>query len=267
MIRVLSVEDDPLVQSYLTARLSSEPDIEVVGQVASAGAACGFLRQNEADVVLLDYQLGTADGLQLLQAISLWFEEVPAEHCRPVVLFCTGYGGSEFEARARAMGAEGVVAKQRASTELVPAVRSVAAGGCWFGDGRVQSAAAVKSGRGNVLVTAQDRVIRGQLSEALLGIDCLVSHAWRSDEVLSRLEGGAVDLLLLDDRLPGRASTTNLLQEIHSRFPTLPVVFMVALPEGMDQYSAGPNVRATMKKPVSVGRLQEEVALILPLRR
>src|SRR5689334_6979244 len=111
MIRVLCVEDDPLVRTYLTERLSLESDIGVVNAVPDAGSACACLREEEVDVVLLDYQLPGTDGLQLLQAISLWYENLPEGRRRPSILFCTGYGGDGFEVQARALGADGIVAK------------------------------------------------------------------------------------------------------------------------------------------------------------
>src|SRR4051794_12787819 len=69
-IRVLCVEDDPLLRAYLAARLEMEPDVEVRGLVATAGEALTFLREEPVDVILLDYQLDGADGLQLLRAIT-----------------------------------------------------------------------------------------------------------------------------------------------------------------------------------------------------
>jgi DNA-binding NarL/FixJ family response regulator len=56
-----------------------------------------------------------------------------AEH-RPAVLFYTGFANEEFEAQARLMGARGVVDKERMATDLIPAVRAVAAGEGWYGN-------------------------------------------------------------------------------------------------------------------------------------
>ena len=62
MIRLLCVEDDPLMRAYLATRLQAEPDIQVVGTVPDAQRAMIHLRLGEIDVVLLDYHLQGTDG-------------------------------------------------------------------------------------------------------------------------------------------------------------------------------------------------------------
>lgn len=129
-IRLLCVEDDPLVRTYLTTRLSLEPDILVAAGVPGAAEALAFLREERVDLILLDYLLEGADGMQLLGILRQ--NPPPDGGPPPRVLFCTGHADAAFDARARAMGAAGVIPKERMATELVPAVRAVAAGGLWF---------------------------------------------------------------------------------------------------------------------------------------
>lgn len=128
MIRLLCVDDDPIVRAYLAMRLGLEPDIRVAGVVASAGEALAFVRENAVDVLLVDYKLQGSDGMQLLGAVAA---QGGAED-GPRVLFCTGLLDDEFDARAMAMGASGVVAKDRMAADLIPAVRAVAGGRAWF---------------------------------------------------------------------------------------------------------------------------------------
>lgn len=263
MIRVLSVEDDTAVQTYLVARLELEPDIRVEGRVATAAAACAYLRRHEADLILLDYGLGGADGLQLLQAISLWFEEMPAEHRRPAVLFCTASASNAFEEQARALGADGVVGKDCLLAELVPAVRAVAAGENWFGHGADRERCSTR--RGRVLVATYDRTLRTHISEALTHLRCTATHAWRSDEIPAMLEAEPFDLLLLEDRIPGRLRSTELLERLLDHHPALPVLFLAGVPAGMGFHLPPANVRAVVSTPVSVPQLREEVARALAL--
>lgn len=128
MIRLLCVDDDPLVRTYLATRLALEPDIQVVGVLSEAGEALRFLSREQVDVVLLDYRLQGADGLQLLGALG---QQVSTGS--PRVLFVTGLADEEFHAQAREMGAAGVVTKDQMASELIPAVRAVMSGGTWFG--------------------------------------------------------------------------------------------------------------------------------------
>ena len=128
MIRLLCVEDDPLVRTYLATRLELEPDLRVVAVAGDAGEALQLLAREPVDVVLLDYRLAGADGLQLLSALR----PTAQSEAGPRVLFCTGAPEAEFPAEARARGASGVVRKDRMAAELLPAVRAVAGGYDWF---------------------------------------------------------------------------------------------------------------------------------------
>jgi DNA-binding NarL/FixJ family response regulator len=132
MIRLLCVEDDPVVRRYLVTRLAAEPDIRVVGAVPDVSQAEAFLSRGEIDVVILDYRLQGEDGICLAEALSpsqCWLR-VDTRH--PKILFCTGFADADFRARVRHLGAHGVVAKERVRTDLIPAVRTVANGGYWF---------------------------------------------------------------------------------------------------------------------------------------
>lgn len=132
MIRVLCVEDEPLMRAYLATRLAAEPDIRLVSAVPDTTRAMIYLHQGEIDVVLLDDHLPGRGGTELLQTMSPWRQWDIGMEERPAVLFCTGFADSTFLAKARGLGARGVVAKERVSSDLIPAIRAVAAGGFWF---------------------------------------------------------------------------------------------------------------------------------------
>ena len=132
MIRLLCVDDDPIMRTYLATRLQAEPDIQVVGSVPDAQRAMVHLRMGEVDVVLLDYHLQGTDGTRLIQSMSPWARWSLEADNRPAVLFCTGFADDAFRSKARMLGARGVVAKEHMADELVPAIHAVAGGGTWF---------------------------------------------------------------------------------------------------------------------------------------
>ena len=259
MVRILCVDDDPMILRFLAERLALEPDLRVTGQVGSAASACSHLRREEVDVVLLDHQMEGADGLQLLQTIALWYEDLPPGRERPRVLFFTGYADEAFETLARSLGADGVVAKGCSSVELIPALRAVAGGGAWFDHGRSRTGRGSRRSR-TVMVAAQDRMVRTQVAEAILHTHCSVAHAWRSEEVLELLDRELPDALVLEDRLQGRLLCTELLEQAALRWPRLPVIFLAALPPGMEQYRPGANVQVVLSKPLSLSRLDDAIA-------
>jgi DNA-binding NarL/FixJ family response regulator len=145
IIRVLCVEDNSLVQDYMVTRLALEPDVRIVGLADSADTALVQLTWEPVDVVLLDHQLTGSSGMQLLRTLRERHarEDEPRTRGkaepeplprRPAVLFCTGRA-QEILQSAWEWGADGVIAKERLFTDLVPALRAVAAGGTWYRSG------------------------------------------------------------------------------------------------------------------------------------
>ncbi len=132
MIRLLCVEDDPIMRTYLATRLQAEPDIQVVGTVPDTQRAMIHLHRGEVDVVLLDYHLQGTDGTQLMESMAPWTRWSLDSEEHPAVLFCTGFADEAFQSKARMLGARGVVAKDRLKDDLVPAIRAVAHGDTWF---------------------------------------------------------------------------------------------------------------------------------------
>src|SRR5579864_8705731 len=65
-IRILLVDDHTLFREALKRWLESEPDLEMAAHCASAGKAAEILAQRPIDIVLLDHDLGTESGFQLL---------------------------------------------------------------------------------------------------------------------------------------------------------------------------------------------------------
>ena len=68
-IRLLILDDHPLVREGIGRLLEAEPDIQVAGQCASVGAAMEAVRTSSCDVVLLDYDLGMERGSEFLRQI------------------------------------------------------------------------------------------------------------------------------------------------------------------------------------------------------
>src|SRR5438876_1002222 len=132
MIRVLCVEDDPIMRRFLAERLEAEPGIQMVSAVSDLPRALLYLRPGEVDIVLLDYQLHGVEGTQLLETMFPWYRGAGACDQNPAVLFCTGFADEAFEAKARLLGARGVVAKEAVARDLIPALCAVASGGLWF---------------------------------------------------------------------------------------------------------------------------------------
>jgi DNA-binding NarL/FixJ family response regulator len=101
--------------------LAAEPDIDVVGEAATAESALNRLPLLRVDVAMLDVRLPDGDGVDVCRKIR---SASPGTAC----LMITGYGDDQAVLAAITAGAAGYVMKQAAGPELVDAVRAVAAG-------------------------------------------------------------------------------------------------------------------------------------------
>jgi DNA-binding NarL/FixJ family response regulator len=122
MIRVLVVDDHPVVRAGLRGMLAAEPGVEVVGEASSAAGAAAAARAHHPDVVLMDLRMPDGDGVR---ATSLVLAERP--QCRIVVL--TTFDNEADILRAVEAGASGYLLKDATREELVRAIRAAADGG------------------------------------------------------------------------------------------------------------------------------------------
>lgn len=120
-IRVLLVDDDALVRAGLRMILSSSDDLEVVGEAADGADAVEAARTHRPDVVLMDIRMPGMDGIAATTAIR----RLPTP---PHVIVLTTFQADEHVLSALRAGADGFLLKDTAPTEIVHAVRLVAAG-------------------------------------------------------------------------------------------------------------------------------------------
>ena len=121
MIRVFLLDDHELVRRGISALLSSEEDIEVVGEASTAAQALGRIRATKPDVAVLDVRLPDGSGIDVCREIR---STLPATRC----LMLTGYDDDDAIYAAVLAGASGYVIKDIRGSGLVESVRAVAAG-------------------------------------------------------------------------------------------------------------------------------------------
>ncbi len=124
-IRVMLVDDHPLVRDGLVARLDSVADITVVGEAGQAAEALERVVACRAQVVLMDIGMRDIGGIELT---GLLLERDPSL----IVLMLTMHDGTEYVQRALAAGARGYVLKDAPSSEIVAAIRTVHGGGTYL---------------------------------------------------------------------------------------------------------------------------------------
>jgi DNA-binding NarL/FixJ family response regulator len=120
-IRILLADDHAIVRDGLRALLQAEPGLEVVAGVVDGREAVAAAARLKPDVVVMDINMPGLNGIDATQRLM---QLVPA----PGVLILSMHGSSEHIFRALRSGARGYVLKESAGSEVVGAVRAVAAG-------------------------------------------------------------------------------------------------------------------------------------------
>lgn len=124
-IRLLLVDDHPLVREGLRLRMDSVTDIEVVGEAGSAEEAMRLVLSCQPNVVLTDIGMRETSGIELVAQLL-------ARDPALVVLMLSMYDSVEYAQRALAAGARGYVLKDSPSAEIISAIRSVHGGGTYL---------------------------------------------------------------------------------------------------------------------------------------
>jgi two-component system response regulator NreC len=122
VIRLLLVDDHPLVVTAMIAAFEDVPDIELVGTASTVADAVAATAEHRPAVVLLDRRLPDGDGVEAIETLH-------EEAADAKVLILSMEDDAHHVRRAFANGASGYVLKDAAEDELTTAVREVAAGG------------------------------------------------------------------------------------------------------------------------------------------
>ncbi|MBO4204466.1 response regulator [Micromonospora echinofusca] len=123
MIRVLLVDDQPLLRSGFRALLDAEDGIEVVAEAADGRQALVLAREHLPDIALVDIQMPVMDGIETTRQIAA---DPTLAGVRVVVL--TNYGLDEYVFHALRAGAAGFLVKDIEPEDLLHAVRVAARG-------------------------------------------------------------------------------------------------------------------------------------------
>jgi DNA-binding NarL/FixJ family response regulator len=117
-IRVLLVDDQPLLRTGFRLILQTEPDIEVVGEAGDGEVAVSQARALRPDVVLMDIRMPRVDGIEATRRLA-------ALDPAPRVLVLTTYDLDEYVVESLRAGASGFLLKDAPADDLVDAVRVV----------------------------------------------------------------------------------------------------------------------------------------------
>jgi DNA-binding NarL/FixJ family response regulator len=124
-IRVILVDDHRMVREALSEALNRVPDIDIVGEAGNAEEAVGKIAVLKPDVVILDIRLPDINGIEVAARLS-------DSNLSPKIIALSAFSDKRFVTAMLRAGASGYVTKSAAGTELVQAIRAVAAGHGYF---------------------------------------------------------------------------------------------------------------------------------------
>lgn len=127
MIRVLIVDDHPLMRKGLVLSLTGEPDVKVAAQASNAEEALDALHEEDPDMAIVDISLPGMSGLELIKHMLA---------LRPTlkILVVSRHDESLYAERAIRAGARGYVMKLEAADVMIRAIRRVMNGGIYVSD-------------------------------------------------------------------------------------------------------------------------------------
>ena len=127
MIRVLLADDHGLVREGLRGILGKGADIEVAAEAANGDEVLALVRKQEFDLALLDLSMPGLSGLALIKRLKV-------EKPKLRILVLSMHGEAQYAARALKAGASGYLTKDSAASQLLGAIRKIAAGGVQISD-------------------------------------------------------------------------------------------------------------------------------------
>lgn len=166
-IRVLIVDDHPVVRAGLASLLRRQAGLKLTGAAHSGEEAMELLKRSPADVMLLDLRMPTINGIHLLNLLK--------EHeDRPRAIILSSYEYEEEIYQAVKAGARGYLSKNAAREEIVAAIEEVVGGGTYF--------------PARILEWIEEREARSSLSAREIEILEMVSRGLTNKEIALALD-------------------------------------------------------------------------------
>lgn len=189
-VRILLVDDHPVVLGGVAGALGREPDLAVVGRAASVAEARARLAGRDVDVVLVDIRLPDGSGLELMA------ESVDAGD-GPAWLVLSSFETPQYVAAALSLGASGYLLKTAPAADIAAAVRAVARGGSAFSSAQlraVREAGSLRLSRTDLGIVAglvagrSNDEIAGDLGIARKTVETHLTRLFAAFDVASRTE-------------------------------------------------------------------------------
>jgi two-component system invasion response regulator UvrY len=192
MIRVLVVDDHPIVRKGLKQILAEEPDMEVSVEATNAAELMQQVQERQWDVIVLDITLPDRSGIDVLKDVKAIYPELP-------VLILSMHPEDQYATRALKAGAAGYITKKSAGEELVTAIRKAVGGGRYVSPSLAEKLA--------MEVGADHRKLpHERLSDREFQVMCLLASGKRLGEIAYEISLSVKTISTYRGRILGKMS-------------------------------------------------------------
>ncbi|MCG0286599.1 response regulator transcription factor [Streptomyces sp. PSAA01] len=183
-LRIVLVDDERMVRTALRAILSSEPDLQVVGEAGSGAEAVPVVRELRPDVVLMDVRMPDVDGIRATERILSTMADPPR------IVVVTTFENDSYVYDALRAGASGFLLKRARAEDLVQAVRLVARSDSLLFPAAVRALAAEHAAARGPDREASARALSERLSEREAVVLRLMTDGLSNSEIATRMAVG-----------------------------------------------------------------------------
>lgn len=201
IIRVLIVDDHPIVREGLSSLLAKQPDFEVCGEAEDIPSALRLVEEMNPHVVTVDISLTNGSGLELIRRIS-------ESHPLIRLVVCTLHHETLYAERALKAGAVGYVNKHEATRTIVQAIRQVLSGKIYLSDSMSERLARrLMTGEGKLEKSAVE-----SLSDRELEVFQMIGRGLTTVEIASQLHLGVKTIETHRRHIKDKLNLTNTAQ-------------------------------------------------------
>ena len=204
-IRVLIVDDDPLVRTGLTMMLENAGDLEVVGGVADGAEVVAAVNRERPDVVLMDIRMPRLDGLAATELLR-------ARRDPPEIIILTTFDTDDHIVRAMRAGASGFLLKHTPPPEIIRAIREVAAGEPMMSPAVLRKMMSYVAGHGADPRRARARELLDRLRDGERAVAALVGRGRTNGEIARELSLSVATVKAYVSRLLTKLDLNNRVQ-------------------------------------------------------
>jgi DNA-binding NarL/FixJ family response regulator len=178
LIRVLLVDDHPIIRNGLRASLQSQPDFAVVGEAGTCTSAIAQTSEQKPDVLVLDLNLPDGSGWDVL-------EQLRQRGILPPTLILSTYDEQQYARRLLRSGARGYLMKEEPMDNIIAAIRRIHQGGFAASQKITDSLMSTAAGEPNA--ESGDTVSTTELSDRELQIFTMIGEGLRNKDIAPRI--------------------------------------------------------------------------------